>query len=234
MLNAGIRPEVVLVEIVRPLLNEMRKGYVSEEHWLNGGRLSLPQLLFLQPYMARHDIQWNRWLEARLAPWYAMRPALRQWGFVQLSPPTAPLQSPWDIWGDHPLAQESPDIRRKLRDGTYNQYGKSLASYTLGRGPVQAMRDLLERCDREHIRVVLIVMPESEWFRGLYAQEGLKSLDRLQAQLRDNYRVPLIDASQWSAAAEFQDGHHLMANGAREFTLRLRGELQQLLAASRE
>jgi hypothetical protein len=232
MLAAGIRPRLVLAEFVPPLLNDMRKGCVSEEYWLSPGRLTLSQVLFLQPYLGRADHVRRNWLQARLAPWYVMRPWLQLWGQAVLSGSPTEAPPPWDAWGYHCLAQQPPKVRRTLRDLTYDQYAKSLGTFELGAGPVQAMRDVLERCRHEGIPAVLFIMPESRWFGRMYSPQGLAALRGLLEQLRDEYGLPVIDGTDWCAASEFQDGHHLMAKGAHEFTLRLRGELQRILATS--
>jgi hypothetical protein len=232
MLDAGIHPSLVVAEFIDPLLNSMRKGYVSEEYWLSAGRLSLRQLLFLEPYFGRPDHIWRDWLQAQLAPWYVLRPYVQKTALATLSPPTEPGQYPWDIWGHHTLAEAPPQELRKYRKRTHNQYAQSLATFQLGRGPAQAMRDLVQRCRKEGIPIVLVVMPESRWFRRLYSAQGQEALKHLLAEMRDDYQVPVIDATEWSPSKAFQDGHHLMANGARAFTLRLRGELECILAAS--
>jgi hypothetical protein len=234
MLDSGIRPRLVVAEFVPPLLNEWRKGYVSEEYWISAGRLSLSQMLTMEPYFARPDHVRRDWLESRLAPCYVLRPYLQQWGETALSPPPAAPQPVWDVWGHHALEDKSPDARASLREETYRQYGKSLGTYRLGRGPAQAMRDLAARCRQEGIPLVLVVMPESRWYHRLYSREGQAALDDLLAELRDDYHIPAIDGTGWSPSADFQDGHHLVARAAHSFTLRVHGELQRILAANHD
>jgi hypothetical protein len=92
------------------------------------------------------------------------------------------------------------------------------------------MRDLVERCRREQIPLVLVLMPESSDFRTWYSPEGLAEARRLLAELRDGCGVPVIDASAWVPDDGFKDGHHLMEKGAEVFTTRLREELRPFLA----
>jgi hypothetical protein len=231
MLDAGIRPRLVLAEFVSPLLNEMRKGYVSEEYWMSAGRLSLRQLRRLEPYLARPDHVWRDWLEARLAPWSVLRPYLQRWGEEALFDRTDLSRWSWDTWGHHALQEQSLHKRLELRGLADQQYRKSLENFELGRGPAQAMHDLLARCRREDIPVVLVVMPESPWFHRLYSPAAVTALHHFLAQLRDEYDVAVIDATGWEYPTAFVDGHHMRAGAARRFTLRLRGELQRILAA---
>jgi hypothetical protein len=231
MLDAGIRPSLVLAEYVRPLLNESHKGYIGEEFWINPGRLSYSQVCFLEPYLARADHFWRDWQLARVAPWYAYRSALHKWGKEALSvEPPDPELFPWDEWGYRSLQTASFELRRVGRAYAYKQYHASLRHFELGQGPAKAMRDLLDRCRREDIPVVLVVMPECPDFRGWYSLKGRVQLQRFLQELRDEFSVPVIDGTDWAPPAEFHDGHHLLENGAREFTLRLREELQRILA----
>jgi hypothetical protein len=228
MLGAGIRPRLVLAEVVSPLLNEMRKGYVSEEYWLSPGRLSLSQLLLLQPYFGRPDHVWHGWLEARLAPWFVLRPYVQRWGEETLLDRADWSRWSWDTWGHHALKEQPLAKRLHLGALAYEQYQKSLAAFELGRGPTQALRDMLGRCRREDVPVVLLVMPESPWFRHLYSPAAIQAMHRFLAELRDEYHADVIDARGWCPPTAFVDGHHMRAGAAHRFTLRLRRELQRI------
>src|SRR5581483_4983856 len=90
------------------------------------------------------------------------------------------------------------------------------------RGPAaQALRELLTLARDRGVPTLLVRMPEAPWFQALYAPAGLSEFAELIAGLSASYAVPLIDTSDWVAADEFLDGHHLDRAGAEAFTDRL-------------
>jgi hypothetical protein len=232
MLDAGIRPRLLLVEFVPPLLNEPRRGCASEEHWTSGYWLSLPQILRLWPYLSRPDRKVHNWIEARLAPWYAFRSDLptslpAKWVPGKAPPP----DSVWDPWGWRllPVAISDEDGAR-FREKAHGEFYRTLRRLRVGQGPSRALRDLLDLCRREGIPVVLVLMPESTTFHSWYAPEGLAAALRLLAELRATYGARVIDTSDWVADKDFADGHHVLAGGAAAFTTRLSAELGRILA----
>jgi hypothetical protein len=165
---------------------------------------------------------------ARLAPWFVLRPYVQRWGEETLLDRADWSRWSWDTWGHHALKEQPLAKRLQLRAMAYEQYQKSLAAFELGRGPTQALRDMLWRCRREDVPVVLLVMPEAPWFRQLYSPAAIRALHRFLAELQDEYHADVIDASGWSAPTAFVDGHHMRASAAHRFTLRLRREIQRI------
>jgi hypothetical protein len=231
MLDAGIRPRLLLVEFLPPLFNEPGRGLTSEEDWTSAPWLSAAQLLRLWPYFARPGRKGRDWLEGRLAPGYAFRQVFHTALLERLSPGgVRPEGAPHDPWGwrlPEPLTAEEC---ARFRGLAHRLFSPSLRRFRLGKGPSRALRDLLERCRRERIPVVLVLTPESATFRSWYSPEALAAPGRLLAEVREAYGVPVIDASGWVADRDFIDGHHLLAGGARVFTTRLREELRRFLA----
>ncbi len=230
MLDAGIRPRLLLVEFPTPLLNHPRKDNASEENWASAPWMSARQLVRLWPYFARPDRMGSGWLSARLAPCYVFRSQLHaallekwQLGEVQ---PVSPPHDPWGWQLPKPLG---PQARMALLGNTYVLFHSSLQNYRLGEGSARALRDLLERCRRENVPVALVVMPESRTFRSWYSPEGRAAPRRLLAELQAA-GTRVIDASEWVADEDFVDGQHLLAEGSKVFTTRLRAELQRILA----
>jgi hypothetical protein len=231
MLDAGIRPRVLLVEFLPPLLNAPGRGIASEEQWTWAPRLNVTQLVRLLPYFEHPGTKAGEWLEARLAPWYVFRPHLATFVRDTLHPEQAEVLAPQhDVWGSQ---TSNPDLAKPPAYRVwkaYDMYFASLQRLRVGDGPARALRDLLERCRQEGIPVVLVQMPESTWFRSWYRAEGLAESRRLLAELRATYGVDVIDATEWAADTDFTDGHHLMPHGAAAFTARLREELRPILA----
>jgi hypothetical protein len=232
LLDAGIRPRLLLVEFSPLLLNEPRPGVVSEESWTLGPWLSGPHLVRCWPYFARPRAKAVEWLEARLAPWYVCRSDLGEWGREKAGRTTGPhAERMHDAWG---FLRHGKLLARQEREffveANRQLYGPSLRDYRVGAGPTRAMRDLLETAHRERIPVVLVLMPESVAFSSWFRPEGLADALRRFAELRTTFRVETIDARRWLPDDDFNDGHHVTEAGARAFTTRLIEELRPILA----
>ena len=137
-----------------------------------------------------------------------------------------------DEWGwRFPEALAAGECAKRLCL-SHEQYAATLARLRPGRGPCQALRDLLGRCRREGIAVALVAMPEASAFRNWYSRRGRAESRRLLAELHRTYGVEVIDANRWLPDGDFADGHHLLAAGADRFTRRLIGEIQRFLATA--
>lgn len=230
LLDAGIRPRLLLVEFLPVLLNDPHNGRISEECWTASRWLSLAQYRRLRPYLARTHGLDHEWLESRLAPWYSYRPYIRIWGQQQVNPEGPRLRErPRDAWGYHLPEPITPAQCRPWWKTARKIHRWSLRHFQLGEGPSRAMRDLLALCRQEQIPVALVLMPESAIFRSWYNPEGLAEVLHLLDELRTTYGVEVIDASRWAPDGEFIDGHHLLACGADRFSARMCEEVQRLL-----
>ncbi len=242
LLEAGIRPHLLLVEFLPPFFNEPRKGYACEENWALAPWWTLAQLRRLWPCLTHPGRKRRDWLEARLVPWYALRTHLCQWmsdKWLSLAGPSRDhLQGGWDTWphDEHGylLPQPfTPEELLRVSARTRATFFPTLQDFRLGAGPIRAMRDLLERCRREQIPVVLVLMPESTEFRRWYGPGGLAAARRLFADLAREYGTDTIDASEWVADADFWDFHHVQGRGAHAFTTRLIEALRPILVQLR-
>jgi hypothetical protein len=234
MLQAGIRPRLLLVEYLPLMLNEPHRGLISEENWTSAPWRSLTEMSSLSPYWARPLDKWRDWVEARLAPWYAFRWHEQGWLSEALFA-AKPREKPfvYDTWGHQVLEKFSAAqiVRRHLLSCYYNR--PTLQRLQLGSGPTQALHDLLELCRREQVPLLLVVTPESSSFRSWYSPEALAGTRRLLQELQRDYGVGVIDARQWLADTDFDDGHHVLDSGGNAFTTRLLEELRPLLLAQR-
>jgi hypothetical protein len=234
LLDAGVRPRVLLVDFLPPMLNQPHRGGISEEGWIAPHWLSRRRLVRLWPYLKHPRRCAHSWLVSRLVPCYGFRHELTLLLRNTLYPWMAPGSLPdRDLRGDY-LPDWVAD-RNKLvgLHPTDMTWPDCLGSLRVGKGPAQAMRDLVAMCRRERIPLVLVVMPEATYFRRSYRPEGLAQAKRLLDELRDQHGVPVIDANQWLADEDFIDGHHPLPKGAEQFTTRLRQEVQRLLDQGR-
>jgi hypothetical protein len=233
MLDAGVRPCLLLVEFSPVLLNEFQKGRLSsEEAWTVTPWMSLSQLVRCWPYFARPRAKAMEWLEARLAPWYVFRSHLLLEWWQEKVGRTVGLHSEHnhDRWG---FLRRSI-VNREQRAGylaiVQDMSRETLDDFRVGTGPLRALRDLFDTARREGIPVAVVLMPESTTFRSWYPPGELAHALREFAALRDACGIDTIDAQRWLAADDFVDGHHPTEPGARIFTTRLIEELRPILA----
>ncbi len=73
-------------------------------------------------------------------------------------------------------------------------------------------------------------MPECSDFRSWYSAETRAKTDGFLQELSRGYGAEIINANEWVADDDFEDGHHLTVHGAEVFTNRLRQDIQRLLA----
>ncbi len=227
MLESGTRPRLLLVEYLPPLLNQPRRGITSEENWAESPWMSATQLRRLWPYFAAPGRKGHDWLLGRLAAAYAFRYSIQS-ATAPSGTIARPAYTAHDAWGWRLPELATPEFLAGVWGVACNMYPDSLRQFRLGAGPCRAMRDVLELCRRERIPAVLVLTPESTTFRGWYSPEGREGPQRFLEELRAEYGVPVLDAREWLPDEDFVDGHHVTAEGACAFTLRLRDELQRL------
>jgi hypothetical protein len=235
MLDEGIRPSLLVVEVLPPLFSAPHSYLISEEGWGVADWMSLHQFHRMHRYFARPDRKLGEWVVARLAPAHVYRRALQGWLETRLLPPEEGRPVPYehDRWG----CRRPNDLTAKQRDSCVTMardYIMSLNHFRLGAGPVRALRDLLQCCRREGIAVVLVLMPESSEFRSWYRPECLETMSRLLDELHSTTGVPVLDARKWLDDRDFTDGHHPEESGARIFTTRLLAEMAALAEEGNE
>lgn len=226
MLAAGVRPERVLVEFWPPFwcVDDYLQGYLDA---LNLAALDWPAARTLAGYVPKPRKLYDAWLPAQLAPMFASRAAI----LSRLGPSWAPRFDPErrlinldaDGWWS-PRAVVSEADRARLTEHYRAVYAPRLAKFAIRPTPDRALRDLLVTCRREGIRAAVVVLPEGDGFRALYAPEALRVVDAYLDRLAIEERVPVIDARRWVADDGFADGHHLLPDGAATFTTRLARE----------
>lgn len=224
LLDDGVRPDLVLVEVLPALLTTDRQ-VPREAHWLPAERLWLPELRWLRQFgFPFRDLR-RTWLQAWPIPWYAHRFAI----VSRLSPAWLPTQLRQD-WGraDDPSgwsgASTPPSTPEQYQRGIARarlEYFETLQHFELGDPAVRALRELLQICQREHIPTALLLMPEGSEFRSWFPAPALAQTQALLAELRQQYGSAVVDARAWVADEYFSDAHHLVDRGAEAFTLRL-------------
>jgi hypothetical protein len=213
LLDAGIRPNLLLLEIMTPLLNDPGVGRVSEESWLAISRLSAWEITQLSRYHSRPGWLWRTWARSRVVPGYTHRLPLLNQIAPRWTPelPGSTLLMSMDWWGGEHFGIEAcaPDWAERLTDTQVRSLRHAYDDFRIGAGPRRALMDLLDRCRSERIPVAMVLMPEGTAFRQLYTPQVESTLSDFLAELRHTYGARLIDARDWIADSGFYDSHHL-------------------------
>jgi hypothetical protein len=226
LFDAGVRPRMLLVEYLPPLLGTPQRGVISEEFWTHAIWLRPRELNRFEPYMKQPLAKWQDWIQGRLGPCHAHRSHLHTWLAGKVDPAKAePTEFPHDPWGWLIPNEYRPAELARRTALAWAMYFTTLHRLRIGEGPTRALCDLLEHCRREGIPVALVLMPEAKWFRSWYSAEGLADSYALLEELHDTYGAHVIDASEWLPDRDFEDGHHVLRSGADAFTARLREEV---------
>jgi hypothetical protein len=230
LLAQGIRPDLVLIEVLPPLLT--RQPELAESRHLPADRLWWRDLPLIERYFGTGPKLWEDWWLTEAVPAYAHRFSI----LSCLIPAYLPLRlrQDWFLhvngsgWVDSPSSLVAPGRRPDAIERTRLEYFPYLKDFQLGGAPCAALREQLELCRQEGIAVALVLMPEGSDFRSWYSATARDQIEGFLGDLQRVYDVPLIDARSWIADEEFSDSHHLLRAGATEFTERLGREVQLL------
>src|SRR5262245_10472639 len=151
----GIRPALLLVEMLPALLNEPGTLRISEEMWLNPAMLSTADLALLHSYHSQQKDLVTAWLRARLVPWYSYRLPVMESLAPKWLPPeqTRTPLGKMDQYGWQPFGRDAvtAEERGRLMEQVRTQYGFGTREFRIGPGPRQALCDVLEFCRQENI-----------------------------------------------------------------------------------
>jgi hypothetical protein len=223
LLDHGVRPDVLVLEVLPPLLHQ-EPGF-SEEDSINLNRLGWRDWERVRGYFTRSDRAYRRWVRAQLVPSWANRRCV----VSRAAPAWLPWPARQDGWWDYTdrsgwmayRADATPAQRRHGLDHARREYAPALQQFHVTDVPDRALRETLALCRREGIAVVLVLTPESSEFRGWYPSAALAEIDAYLARLSADCTVPVVDAREWLADDDFLDGHHVLPAGADRFSARL-------------
>jgi hypothetical protein len=233
LLDAGIRPDLLYLEIMPALLSE-RLGGPVEESLLDTARLRWDEVGRSWPNWRSVRRCLGNWALGRLLPVYRHQAELRELvdnllvGQPRLTPPAAISAHGW--WPHY--LRISPEEQQVMTDLARRQYAEALAQPQLAPEPLKALEELLELCRREQLAVALVLMPEGSDFRALHQPQARAPFEALLRRLEQDWQVPIVDARCWVQDSGFWDTHHLLPTGARAFTRRFgRESIRPLLQA---
>jgi hypothetical protein len=233
LLDRGIRPDYLFVEVLPPALVQ-EGNFPFEGHWLRGERMQTAEVAWARNYSSQPGDLIRQWCTARSCPCVASRRELRD--LLQIDMPAQARLNGQVLPGVDGYGWEfefktvSPQERTSYMQLTHGQYDGVLSESHLARPATRAVTDLLDLCRAEGIPVGLVLMPEGSEFRAGYSSALRTSLDDFLKNVQIQWQVPLIDGRTWIQDQYFWDGHHLLPEGARIFTLRFAREgLEPLL-----
>lgn len=223
LLDAGITPDFLLVEVLPALLADTRPPEAS----LPVHRLGHADLARLRPLLADPGRVRREWAETRLLTWHSLRHSLQPHLFGRdLIPEARRDDFLWADartfgWGPFAPAEWPDEVRAARVAADRRAYAPMLATFHVAPGPDRAYRALLAECRAKGVRAALFVMPESPAFREWYPPGARKEAADYLARLSREYEVPVFDAAEWvPAPAAYMDSHHLLGPAAEAFSAR--------------
>lgn len=247
LLADGIKPDYLLVEVLPPLFCAPRDSRspsaessaekAVEARWLPADRLWLRELSLLEKQgFPTHELRqawWKTWpvpaFSHRFAIVSAFFPAWLPWN----------LRQDWGRgtdecgWSVPLIKHDTPADRRQAVERAHKEYDHYLNDFRLGQTPCNALRELLTECRRQNIPVALVLMPEGPTFQSWYSPRAQREVETFLNELKEEYQAPLIDCRSWIGEEGFSDSHHLVIQGATQFTERLGREVLPLLQPER-
>jgi len=227
LLDAGVVPELLLVEVLPPTLADGPDG-PPERSSLTGERLSAAEVELVTRFGFPGDQVRAAWRGSVASPLSALR--------FQILGRVLPSWIPWNLrgdwsrntdphgWATPPRQTVTDEERRERTANAAGEYRRLLATMPPEGRPLLALEELLELAARRGIPTRVVVMPEAPSFQELYPA-GLHG--RIVAALERVARphgVSVLDARDWLGEEDFYDGHHMFRAGAERFTRRLTAE----------
>jgi hypothetical protein len=224
LLERGIRPDLIVIE-VSPLLHDCL-DVPSDIGLLPGEMLERHEVRLVQRYAA--DAQrWQHWLQALLVPAYGHRLAMLNY-LAQFLVPFDDRMKVWHSMDEHGWVKQEdyePERHRQALERMRRFMGPRLATYKPGEPSMQALVELLDLLQKEHVPALLLLMPEGPQLRSLYAPGSDTGLIEQFAALGRKYGIPFVRARDWLAEDQFVDSHHATWKGAEVLTDRLGREV---------
>ena len=225
-LDAGVRPQAVLVEILP--LHLSRDGRAHADTLLDDtpSKLSRADVQALAPYFRDAPRAYETWTFARLFVWGDARRALAirfaPWLLTELQLRTGRLGVRSETgWVPFDSPNMSPTERRDRFAVAEREYRRDLGAFEFDPHAGRVYADLVARCRERGVAVAFYLMPESPRFRAFTPPETRRAIRSFLARLADENDVPIFDATEWGDDERaFADGHHLLEHGAKPFGAR--------------
>jgi hypothetical protein len=233
LLDEGIRPDLVLVEVMPRFLGEEQNGELLPQR-LPAHRLRHDEMRLLASRAGpdRPDVQREWWL-AQAVPVHTYRESLVGCVSPMLLPLTTQVErnrfAYVDASGWVRMPSLSAEQVQQTRAAARIDYEPALHNFHLSAARVADLRETVELAHREGVKVALLLMPEGPTFRGWYPPAVWQQVRAALVRLSHRCRVPLLDLRECVAEDGFFDSHHLYPKGAGLFSRRLAEQIVPLL-----
>jgi hypothetical protein len=227
LLADGIRPDLLLVEVLPPVLAGQIPFFEVQRVQPPVSCLRAWELRLVERYGERTP-RGPRGARgaARLLPCYYHRLALvsRLW----------PSLLPWgDRLNGFQEVNDSGDLaplyraeqRPRALAVAEREYQLYLNGFRLGGPAPRALEELLRTCRREGIPTALVLMPEGPAFRSWYRGQSWPQIREYLDGVSRRTATPLFSAREWLDEDAFLDSHHMLPQGSARFTERLGREV---------
>ncbi len=236
-LSEGIHPSGVLIELLPALLNQTDK--YSEDSALKKRGMEAEELAILAGHVERPQTRESLPTSEWSSHWATLRlRVLRRFAPAWIETDVASNGSPkrYSPWGWRPFAEgvkvASAEEYRRGIERSRSEYEQGLTDWEVTDVADRAVRKMLEICQQENIKAALYVMPVATAHQEMYPLGVRAKLNDYLTGISHDYRVPVVDATEWNADQDFWDGHHLLADGATRFTQRFCHEFLNTFTAS--
>ncbi|HSI11038.1 MAG TPA: hypothetical protein VK961_03290 [Chthoniobacter sp.] len=168
----------------------------------------------------------SRVLSSRLTPFYTHRLALQAWAREKWSGSEHVIPSGdtgnyyYDgIWGQSSIPQELPGPPPMMRiEEDLPRVRKQLADYEIPGRTSAALEDLVARCHRDGIKVILLETPMHSALRALFVPSVSQPYGQFVRHLQDAYGCQFVDFSDRLSDSMFFDGVHTNGDGRAYFS----------------
>ncbi len=222
LMRDGVRPDVVLIEIMPYLLHTDRGTPIDFEQ-LSADKLRLSELRLMRREGIRCDNLQADWWQGWPFPAYTHRFSL-----VSMTVPTllpTGLRQDYgksiDDSGWTPLStlfQYNPEQRQRAIRRACADHRPALQHFHICDTSLRILQETFALCKRHGIRPALVVMPEGPIYQSMYAPDTWKIIEGHLRDVAGRHHVPLINARDWLAEDDFWDSHHMTREGALRFS----------------
>jgi len=224
VLEAGIRPQAVVIE-VHPALLKLPPQFavlqVPPVEYCNAHDMDL-----LADYLGDKRPSWREWALCRAEACYRfrcelMRRAAPRWAYDQRPNIYAVDKTTSLGWVPGPWLQPPDAVREVNSMVVRGVYAPCYEDFAVSDLADRALREILALCREEKIVASLLLMPESEELRDEPVLAAQPALERYVGELAREYGADLFDASCWCEKSDFFDGQHLLSEAAGRLTEQL-------------
>ena len=225
LLERGIKPEHVVVEVFLPLLQRTPEGPLFESKVLASFRLRRNECELAERYGIDADVLHRDRKAVETNPWQNLREPIFERLDPRLLPDGAVLKycRLFDRTGGNPVDFSEQWLPRIVEcNAVADQHYRGMLSGS-GIAPEarRALEEFVALCAEHRIGVTLVAMPENATFRGMYPAENRLAVRQLMDHLCRIAPAHVVDAESWLDDERYIDGHHLFRAGAERFTRRL-------------